>query len=340
MSSLLRLLLCSGLERESASALSATAAADVNVTPLPWSDPADDASCSDVLRVVQSDGVGHHASAAATAWQGSSLVRAFAAAKRVVRACDAGEPVVVDCGDLASFVSSVNDVHVLRHVAAGALRPELLMDEAGRDIHARVSTMLQIIDAFTSLVAQEGALRLAVRPESVTPPTLVDVLRDLSVVGLHVDGVVIAPVGKKRGRAEVRVLRRVLDEQAADIRVWRASRMRAAPKSAGTLDRLGSGQAVTTVLEYAGAQVGEYVGTCAAHFLDSADMRVGVQGEFLVLATSNVQRLLPLPSTLLRCRPVDAGVDAGGVHVHFRADASLWPESIYPVAVVDGDGHE
>lgn len=237
---------------------------------------------------------------------------------------------MVDCGEIAAFISSMNDLYALRLVAADALRPELLMDESGREVHARISAVLTVVDRVIALFSEESAVRLALRPGSFDAGLVHDAARDLAVLGLVTDGVVIAPMAKKRGREAVRSLRQALQADGLDVRVWRAGTMRVAPKGAAAFDRLGHGQAVTSVLELPGAGAGHYLGSCAATGLDSADLRVGILGEFLVLSTPCVQRLLPLPSTLVRCTPVDAGVDAQGVHVHFVADPALWPESIYP----------
>ncbi len=69
------------------------------------------------------------------------------------------------------------------------------------------------------------------------------------------------------------------------------------------------------------------MGEVVASGLDAAELRVGVLTEQLVLATPRVRRVLPLPSTLVRCAASDAGVDETGVHVHFSVEPSLWPES-------------
>lgn len=247
-----------------------------------------------------------------------------------MRICDAGAPVAVDCGEIAAFISSVNDLRALREVGAHGLRPELLMDESGRAVHARISAVLTVIDRAIALLGEDSVVRLALRPGSFGSGLVREATRDLAVLGLVADGFVIAPMAKKRGREVVRSLRRSLQADGLDVRVWRARTMRAAPKDASVFDRLGQVRPVTSVRESRGAGAGEYLGTCAATGLDSADLRVGTHGEFLVLSTPSVQRLLPLPSTLVRCTPVDAGVDAQGVHVHFVADPALWPESIYP----------
>jgi hypothetical protein len=288
------------------------------------------------MPVISAGGAADHPSGAEVAWQRSSLARSFASAERLVRASDAGATLAVDCGEITAFIASVNDLHALRTVAADALRPELLMDESGRDVYARISGVLTVIDRVIALFGEESVVRLALRPGSFDTRLVREAVRDLAVLGLVTDGVVIAPMAKKRGREEVSSLRQSLQTDGLDVRVWRARTMRVAPKGAAAFDRLGRVLPVTSVGEARGAGAGEYIGTCAATGLDSADLRVGTHGEFLVLSTPSVQRLLPLPSTLVRCRPVDAGVDAQGVHVHFVADPALWPESISPGTTASG----
>ncbi len=190
--------------------------------------------------------------------------------------------------------------------------------------------MIEELDLLFARLGDDAVVRLAMRPGMFPSGQLADLALDLSVLGLVLDGVVIAPATKERGKRQVARCRGELKAAALDARVWRASTMRAAPKGCDADGRLGLGRGVTRVTESPGRRAGEYAGACAGQGLDSPGLRIGTCAEYLVLATPRVRRLLALPSTLVRCTPVSAGVDSTGAHVHFTAAASLWPETLYP----------
>lgn len=333
MSSPVRLLLCSGSDREGASALADLVEEQTAWLRLSWyADESDDEdTLIDILAAADNSLSFTASPSSTTAISGTSLSRSLTRAMRLGAALVAGgvpdgQSAVIDCGEATAFASDLNDLHAIHRFATEVLRPELLMDTSGRAAHARISHVIKVLDELFLAVSHQGIMRCAVRPGSWLKMDLGRVVLDLAIVGIAVDGVAIAPAKKPIGVAEKNTFVRELADLGSRARVWRSGSLRAAPKGHRVDEFLSKDKGVSGVAEAAGGSSGEYIGTCDVSGVDSAELRVGIDGEFMVIASPRVRRWLPLPSTLVRCSPVSAGVDARGIHAHFVVNPALWPE--------------
>jgi hypothetical protein len=330
VSSPIRILLCSGTDTAIATQLAQRAAKKSGWPCIKWASPTADGDGSHFyLALLDALGVVESAAAVTESWTSTSVVRSISQTLRIKDLTGEFSAVVIDCGEITQFLDDVNDVRALREVAKQALRPELLMDSVGRDLHAEISGAVEALDTVLESFTSESVVRLAVRSGSYPSGEISEVALDCAVLGLHLDYVVVVPAKKKMGKAEVRRLLSDLAQSRSDIRVVHAEDMKAGPSGQQIEHRCSEGVAVGFVRESAEGNRGQYLGEVLASGLNSAELRVGVLDENLVLATPRVRRVLPLPSTLVRCTPIDAGVDATGVHIHFAAEPSLWPESLF-----------
>ena len=329
MSSPIRILLCSGSDSEISAQLASHAKNKLGWTLLRWATPqlANEESAV-FLKLLEASGAQTHTAGSAEAWSSTSVAKSLDRALLICGAIDEDSAFVIDGGEISQFLDDVSDVRALREIAQHAMRPELLMDDAGRQLHAQLSAMTQALDGLFESLSTQAVLRLAVRPGSYPSGEISEIALDCAVLGLILDCVVVAPVEKKIGKPEVRRFLSELAESSPDIHVVRASEMKTGPKGHPVQQRCTEGAAIGSVREIAGVNRGQYIGEVLASGLDSAELRVGVLDENLVLATPRVRRVLLLPSTLIRCAPIDAGVDATGVHLHFSFEPSLWPESL------------
>lgn len=341
MSSQVRLLLCSGSDREGASALADLVEEQTTWLRIAWctDESDDDGALLDIFAAADYSFSPLTFSSKTTAISGTSLARSLARAIRLGAALVEGgvldgKSVVLDCGEATAFASDLNDLHAMHRLATEVLRPELLMDDSGRAAHARVSHVIEVLDALFLSLSQRAVMRCAVRPGSWMKKDVGCVVLDLALLGIAVDGVAIAPAKKPIGVAERDEFARELADLSSLARVWRSGSLRAAPKGHRVDEFFVKDRGVSGVREAAGGSPGEYIGTCDARGVNSAELRVGVDGEYLVIASPRVRRWLPLPSTLVRCSPISAGVDEFGIHAHFVANPSLWPESAFS-AVAD-----
>jgi len=329
VSSPIRILLCSGSDSELSAQLASHAIKKLGWTRLGWATPQHENDESALfLALLEATGTQAHTAGSSQAWSVTSVAKSLDRALLICGALDQDSAFVIDCGEISQFLDDVNDVRALRAIAQQAMRPELLMDVAGRQLHAQISAAIQALDGLFETLGTQAVLRLAVRPGSYPSGEISEIALDCAVQGLVLDCVVVAPAGKKIGTSEVLNFKGDLSEARPDIPVVRAEEMRAGPKGQQVQERCTEGVALGSVREIAGVNRGQYIGEVLASGLDSAELRVGVLDENLVLATPRVRRVLPLPSTLVRCAPIDAGVDATGVHLHFSFEPSLWPESL------------
>jgi hypothetical protein len=280
------------------------------------------------LALLEAAGAQAHSTGSAQAWSVTAVAKSLDRALLICGALDQDSTFVIDCGEIAQFLDDVNDVRALREIAQQAMRPELLMDVAGRKLQAQLSAAIQALDGLFETLSTQAVVRLAVRPGSYPSGEISEIALDCSVLGLILDCVVVAPAEKKIGKSEARRFLSQFSESSSDIQVVHAAEMKAGPKGQQVQQRCTEGAAIGSVREIAGVNRGQYIGEVLASGLDSAELRVGVLDENLVLASPRVRRVLPLPSTLVRCAPIDAGVDATGVHIHFSVEPSLWPESL------------
>ncbi len=328
MSSPIRILLCSGSDAGISTQLALHAAKKSGWVPIDWANPsAENEESPFYLALLNALGVSDAAVAVAEAWSSTSIVRSVIHALATWNSLDAESRFVIDCGEISKFLAELNDVRALREIALHAMRPELLMDDAGRHLHAQLSGSIQALEALFESLTTQAVVRVAVRPGSFAVGEISRIALDCAVLGLVLDCVVVAPAGKKIGTSEVLRFKGDLSEARPDIPVVRAEEMRAGPKGHLVHERCTDALAVGSVREHPGPDSGTYVGEVLASGLDSAELRVGVLHEHLVLATPRVRRVLPLPSTLVRCTPRDAGVDEAGAHINFSVEPSLWPEA-------------
>jgi hypothetical protein len=329
VSSPIRILLCSGSDCEVSAQLASHAIKKLGWTRLDWATPQHENDESAMfLALLEATGAQAHAAGSAQAWSVTSVAKSLDRALLIWSALDQDSSFVIDCGEVSQFLDDVNDVRALREIAQQAMRPELLMDVAGRQLHAQLSAAIQAVDGLFETLGTQAVLRLAVRPGSYPSGEISEIALDCAVQGIVLDCVVVAPAEKKIGKSEARRLLSEFSRSSSDIHVVHAREMKAGPKGQQVQQRCTEGVAIESVREIAGVNRGQYIGEVLASGLDSAELRVGVLDENLVLATPRVRRVLPLPSTLVRCAPIDAGVDATGVHIHFSVEPSLWPESL------------
>jgi hypothetical protein len=328
VSSPIRILLCSGSDSEISAQLASRAKKKLSWTRLRWATSQhEDEQSALFLALLEASGAQTHAAGPAQAWSVTAVAKSLDRALLICDALEEESAFVLDCGEISQFIDDVNDARAIREIAQHAMRPELLMDDAGRQLHAQLSAITQALDGLFETISSQAVLRLAVRPGTYPSGKISEIALDCAVLGLVLDCVVVAPAEKKIGKSEVRRFLSELAESCPDVQVVRAFEMKAGPKGQQVEQRCTQGTAIGSVREIAGVNRGQYIGEVLASGLNSAELRVGVLDENLVLATPRVRRVFPLPSTLVRCAPIDAGVDATGVHIHFSVEPSLWPES-------------
>jgi hypothetical protein len=247
------------------------------------------------LALLDASGAQTHTTGSAEAWSVTAVALSLKRALLICEALDTDSAFVIDCGEISAFLADLNDVRALREIAPHAVRPELLMDVAGRQLHAQLSDAIQVLDGLFETLSTQAVVRLAVRPGSYPSGEISGIALDCAVLGVVLDCVVVASAEKKMGKSEVRRFLRELHESSPDIQVVRAAGMKAGPKGAQVQQRCFEGSAIGSVQELAGVNRGHYLGEVLASGLNSAELRVGVLDENLVLATPRVRRAPALP---------------------------------------------
>ena len=273
---------------------------------------------------------------AAADWVGLPSISALATLSAAVDALDEADVVVVDAGGLAQVRVLVETPVAVVRLLDSVLTPRLAMHRtsAGESV---------LFDAFSS--ARVDALRLVHalrRPDAtvrlVTPAVEAvahatqEALAVLALLGVAVDGIAVTGMPRSGDGASKQARRHaqaLVDALEVDgVTVWSAGRRgRPAPKGRSPVAVLGAVPGLDDARLH--VEVGDEeltVDIPLAHAA-RADVRVGLQGERLVVESARVRRWLDLPSVLRRCVAVRAERTSTGLRVVFVPDPATWRQT-------------
>ncbi len=269
------------------------------------------------------------------AWASLPGVRILAVLDEMRRACLEEDVVVVDAGSLVTLRELLELPHVLLRLLDASLTPRSAMarPDSGALFDSLSEARLQVLHLQSVLTSDSTSVRLVGRAEADGIDPVVAAAGTASLLGLTVDGVILARFPRRRDGASDRVRKQarrveaVLQAALLHVPVWRSSdRPRSAPKGRAVLDVLAPANAV--------APLGEPVAAGDGYRWDlrmpgevAQRVRAGTQGGALVLECRGVHRWLELPAVLKRCVAVDGERTEGGLSLRWVPDADVWPRA-------------
>lgn len=269
-------------------------------------------------------------------WVGVPGLSELSVLGAAVRALDDVDAVVVDAGDFTRVRTLVEAPLAVVRLLDSVLTPRLAMQRTAAGDPA-------LFDAFS--LARLDALRLTQvlrRPD--TTVRLITGIDDsgcartlataaaLSVLGVTVDGIAATDVPRASDGASKsarRAAEAALARLAVDgIAVWSAGRRcRPAPKGRSPFAGLDALPALDDArLEVVAGEEEFTLDLPLAHAARS-DVRVGVQGDRLVVDAVGARRWIDLPSVLRRCLPVHAVRTPTGLRLEFVPDPATWRQA-------------
>lgn len=278
-------------------------------------------------------------------WDGLVGISILDAWHRISVSRRTADAVVIDAGPLARLRDLAATPGILLRLIDAAMTPRSAMWRVSSDEPG----VFESLSALRMSAREWGAIlqspltsaRLLGRPDAAAIPRLLRVREQVTLMGLLVDGIVVSLVpgkGDRRRKPERRSAMTVRMEyrtRVPAVPVWHSTRRVAVtPQGASVVDvlvdpRIGTPRASTLVVE---EDAGGY--TLQVPLRDvSGDVRVGVQGDSLVLALDRVHAWHELPSVLARCEPVRAHRTADGLAVRWEPVRDLWTSSL------SGDQH-
>lgn len=248
--------------------------------------------------------------------------------------------VVIDAGSLVRLRDLVATPGILLRLLDAAMTPRSAMwrstsGEAGV-FESLSAARLTVRDWLAIMRDARTSARLVARPEGVAIPRLLRTREHVTVLGMHVDGIIVSRVpGKKdrRRREERQAALDVRDEyrqRVPSVPVWHSTgRITTSPRGASAVDVLSDPCGTTPRADTFAVDAGADGYELRVPLRDVApDVRIGVQRDALVLALDGVHAWHDLPSVLVRCEPVQAYRTANGLVVRWEPVRDLWSASL------------
>lgn len=280
------------------------------------------------------------------AWTDLPGLGALAALSAIADEVDDHEVVVVDAGDLRSAQELVALPSLLVRLLDALMTPRLAMWRPAGSTRAPFDVLsdqrLRAMHLESMLRRPTTTMRLIARPEPGEVDRILRAGAAVAMLGIGVDGYVLAPFPRSSdGKGVRRRAERLLDELAdavEGVAVWRSTKVaRAVPKGRSAVGPLGRVQVLDAEQLTVHASEESFALELPLAGPARAQARVGVSGDRLVIAFDGSTRWLDLPPVLQRCTPVDAVRTSAGVRVEFRPDPAVWP-TVWPAAGPTGEG--
>ena len=281
-------------------------------------------------------------------WTGLPTVRHLAAWDRIVQelARPDVDVVIVDCGSLREAQVLAEFPTVVGRLLAAALTPSMAMrstsptepgETAGAGFDVVAGFVERVLTFARLLESRRTTMRLVTVPEAAPLERTLRAQAVFALLGIQVEAIIVNRFGRKSeglGQEVVAEQRTQLDraeQGSAGAWVWKSTTsLRPVPKDRSVVGPLGgggelrSGELEPRVEDEAFSLTLPLVGAAAA------EARVGRCRDDLVVEFAGVQRWLPLPAVLRRCRAVTATRSSEGLVVSFVPDASLWRSTPEP----------
>lgn len=270
----------------------------------------------------------------AQAWADLPGLGALGALRAIADAVAEHEVVVVDAGDLRAARELVCLPSLLVRLLDALMTPRMAMwrptgsAEAPFDVLSRAR--LQALRLEALLRRPTTTARLIARPEPQETERVLRAGAAMAMLGVGVDGYVLAPFPRASDGKGVRRRAEQLLDDVADavegVQVWHSTKVaRAVPKGPSVVGPLGRVQVLDAEQVTVHASDESFALELPLAGPARAQARVGVCGERLVISFDGSTRWLDLPPVLRRCTPVDAVRTRSGVRVEFRSDPAVWP---------------